>query len=73
MLPIDGMCSITDMVFCQRQRNLPTYIVSDSYYMETPDEASWLEIQDKLLDEDFAPQLQEYLEDIAIQKIEIPL
>lgn len=43
------------------------------YYMETPDEASWLEIQDKLLDEDFAPQLQEYLEDIAIQKIEIPL
>lgn len=43
------------------------------YYVETPDEASWLEIQDKLLDEDFAPQLQEYLEDIAIQKIEIPL
>lgn len=40
------------------------------YYMETPDEASWLEIQDKLLDEDFAPQLQEYLEDIAIQNIQ---
>ena len=42
------------------------------YYVETPDEASWLEIQDKLLDKNFAPQLQEYLEDIAIQKIEIP-
>lgn len=43
------------------------------YYMDTPDEETWMAIQEKLHDESFAPQLQEYLESIAIQKIEIPL
>lgn len=43
------------------------------YYMETPDEETWMAIQEKLYDESFAPQLQDYLENIAIQKIEIPL
>ncbi len=43
------------------------------YYMDTPDEETWMAIQEKLYDETFAPQLQEYLESIAIQKIEIPL
>lgn len=43
------------------------------YYMETPDEETWMAIQEKLYDEAYAPQLQDYLESIAIQKIEIPL
>lgn len=43
------------------------------YYMETPDEETWMAIQEKLYDEAFAPQLQGYLESIAIQKIEILL
>lgn len=43
------------------------------YYMETLDEETWMTIQEKLYDETFASQLQEYLESIAIQKIEIPL
>lgn len=43
------------------------------YCMDTPDEETWMAIQEKLYDESFAPQLQDYLESIAIQKIEIPL
>lgn len=43
------------------------------YYVPTPTEESWMVIQEKLIDESFAPQLQTYLEDIAVSKIEIPL
>lgn len=43
------------------------------YYLATPNEETWVEIQEKLYDEAFAPQLQDYLENIAIQKTEIPL
>ena len=43
------------------------------YYLAIPNEKTWVEIQEKLYDEGFAPQLREYLEETAVQKIEIPL
>lgn len=43
------------------------------YYVPAPTEESWVAIQEKLIDESFAPQLQAYLEEIAVSKTEIPL
>lgn len=41
------------------------------YYFATPDDATYVAIQEKLRDEAFQPQLREYLESIAVQKIVI--
>lgn len=38
------------------------------YYLAISNEETWVEIQEKLYDEGFAPQLREYLEETAVQK-----
>ena len=41
------------------------------YYFATPDDATYVAIQEKFRDETFQPQLREYLESISVQKIVI--